>query len=195
MIRKVTRYDAPAAAVRSMFRETDDWPRWMPSVASTRTLAEDDGLRLVEVVLLMFGHRLVQKLECRESDGRLTHRQVEGWFKKWEATWTFQPPADGSGGTIVSLRLDFDLGVAGLLVPRKSFNNWVSGLMDGTIDHGRRRALRFARREREPTQAVEVGQPLLQVFETADGFEIFFAGQTFHIDARDLPGTHGDAEG
>lgn len=193
MIRRYTRVGTRAEDVMEVFRDTDAWPRWMPTIASTRTLAEEEGRRLVEVVGLMFGRRLVQKLECRERGDTLIHRQVEGWFKKWEATWTFRSSAE-SGGTVVSLSLDFDLGVTGLLVPHRLLGNWVGSLIEGMLDQGRQRAERFARRRREPTRAVEVGQPLLQVFETADGYEIRFGGRTFHLEAPDLPDLQGPGE-
>ncbi len=184
MIRKLARIDAPTEVVIDIFRDTDNWPQWMPGVASTRTLESSDDRRLVEVILLVLGRRQVQKLECREQDGRLTHRQVEGWFRKWEAVWTFRPPPEGLG-TTVSLTLDFDLGFAGLFVPRKLLGNWVRGLIDNTVDNGRKRAQRFARQRRQPTPAVQLGRPVLQVFETADGFEVCFAGRTFRIEASE----------
>ncbi len=184
MIRKLARIDAPVEAVLEVFRDVDNWPQWMPSVASTRILSSSANLRLVEVILLVFGRRLVQKLECRERDGRLIHRQIEGWFRKWEATWAFRSPPEGQG-TIVSLTLEFDLGVVSLFVPRKFIANWVGDLIAGTIENARERAQRFARRRREPTQAVRPGRPLLTVYETADGFEVQFAGRTFLIEATD----------
>ena len=188
MIRKLARVDAPVETVLEIFRDSDLWPQWMPGVAATRTLASGEDHRLLEVVLLVFGRRLVQKLECRERDGRLTHRQVEGWFRKWEATWTFRPPPEGQGTTL-SLALELDLGVAGLLLPRRVLAGWVRGLIDDTVEQARRRAERFARRRREPTQAVRVGQPLLEIYETADGFEVRFAGRVFQIEASDLSAT------
>ncbi len=190
MIRKLARIDAPVEVVLHVFRDTDAWPQWMPGVASTRTLESSEDHSLVEVVLLVFGRRLVQKLECREQDGRLTHRQVEGWFHKWQAVWAFRSPPEGDG-TVVSLQLDFDLGVAGYFVPRKLLGAWVRSVIDDTVVNGRQRAQRFARRRREPSQAVPVGQPLLQVFETADGFEVIFAGRTFHLEAQ-APATGGE---
>lgn len=188
MIRKLARIDAPMAAVMDVFRDTDSWPQWMPSVASTRTLESGDDYRLVEVILLVFGRRLVQKLECREREGSLTHRQVDGWFRKWEAVWTFRPPPEGDGTTL-SLALEFDLGVAGLFVPRRLLSGWVRGLIDDTVSQGRERAQRFAGRRREPTLAVQVGQPLLKIYETIDGFEVQFAGRTFMIEAKSLSET------
>ncbi len=188
MIRKLTRIDAPIEAVRDVFDDTDAWPQWMPGVASTRTLEDGDEGRLVEVVLRVLGRRQVQQLECVERDGVMTHRQVEGWFRKWQAEWTFRPPPEGHG-TILSLALELDLGVAGLLVPRKFLAGWVRGLMDDTVDRARERAQTLARRRREPTAAVRVGEPLLTVYETADGFEVSFAGRTFTIEAADLPET------
>ncbi|MCP3961809.1 MAG: hypothetical protein GY719_28535 [bacterium] len=187
MIRKLARAEAQVEVVQGVFRDSDSWPQWMPGVAATRTLSADGDHRLVEVILLVFGRRLVQKLECREQDGRMTHRQVKGWFRKWEAVWTFAPPPDGQGTTI-SLSLDFDLGVAGLFVPRKLLGDWVGGLIQDTLDQGRRRAEKLARSRRELTGAVPVGLPLLQVWETADGFEVRFAGRTFHVEALEPAG-------
>ena len=187
MIRKLTRVEAPVEAVRDVFRDTDAWPQWMPGVASTRTLEAGDDRRLVEVVLRVLGRRQVQKLECVERDGRLIHRQIEGWFRKWQAEWTFRPPPEGQG-TILSLALELDLGVASFLVPRKLVAGWVRGVMGDTVDQARERAQALARHRRQPTAAVNVGEPLLEVYETADGFEVKFAGRTFMIEASDLPG-------
>ncbi len=188
MIRKLARIDAPVDVVLEVFRDVDAWPQWMPGVASTRTLDRGAERNVVEVVLLVMGRRLVQHLECREQDGRLTHRQVVGWFRKWQAVWDFRPPPDGQG-TVVSLQLELDIGVAGLFVPRKLLGDWVRGYVDETVRQGRERAQIFARRRSEPTQAVPVGEPVLQVYETANGFEIHFAGRTFHVQASDLPET------
>lgn len=182
MIRRLARIDAPVPAVRDVFLDTDAWPRWMPSVESTRTLVHDEDRRLVEVGLLVFGRRLLQKLDCREQGGRLIHRQVEGRFRKWEAVWDFRPPPEGDG-TTASLTLDFDLGLVGRLLPGRLVGSWVSGLIDRTLEQGGRRARELARSRRQPTQAVELGQPLLEVFETVDGLEVRFAGRTFHLEA------------
>ncbi len=185
MIRKLARIDAPVEVVLEIFRDTDTWPEWMPGVASTRTLEPGAERKLVEVVLLVLGRRKVQQLECREHDGRLVHRQVAGWFREWRAEWTFRPPPEGQG-TIVSLSLEFDIGMAGFFVPRKFLGDWVKGVIDETVEQARERAQIFARRRREPTQAVPVGEPVLQVYETADGFEIHFAGRTFQIEANNF---------
>ncbi len=186
MIRKLARIDVPVEAVMEIFRDTDAWPEWMPGVASTRILEPGADRRLVEVILLVMGRRLVQHLECREEDGRLIHRQIKGWFREWRAEWTFRPPPEGRG-TVISLSLEFDIGMAGFFVPRRFLGDWVRNLIDETVEQARERAMTFARHRREPTQAVPVGEPVLQVYETADGFEVHFAGRTFQIEANDLP--------
>ncbi len=187
MIRKLGRFEASVGVVRNMVRQTEDWPQWMSGIAATRTISETEGSRLVEVVHLFQGRRFVQLLECRDIGNGLEHRQKEGFFKTWNASWSFQEPPDGQG-TTVSLSLDLELGVtAGLLIPKKLLRGWIGGLLDDTIARGQERAVRLAGRSREPTQVVHVGQPLLQVFETAEGFEVVFAGRTFVIDAQNPP--------
>lgn len=182
MIRKLIRMDAPPEVVHEMFRDTDEWPRWMPGITSTRTLESDEGSRRVEVIYLAHGRRLVQHLDCREVEDGLRHHQVRGWFKSWDATWTFRP-ADGGEATIVSLAVELELALAaGLLLPRRFLRGWMSRLLEETLTQGRTRAARLAERQREPTQAVATGQPLLQVFQTAEGYEVHFAGRTFLID-------------
>ena len=59
MIRKLARIDAPVEVVMDVFRDTDVWPQWMPGVASTRTLETGADHRLIEVILLVMGRRLV----------------------------------------------------------------------------------------------------------------------------------------
>ncbi|MEM7351626.1 MAG: SRPBCC family protein, partial [Acidobacteriota bacterium] len=136
MIRRVTRIDAPVAVVRQLFLDTDLWPQWMPGVAATRTLEEAEDRHLAEVVLQFFGQRVVQQLECRLDGDRVLHHQVAGKFKKWDAAWSFESrPQDG--GTLLSLELDFDLGLAGLVVPRRMFRRWVAGLIQDTVDQAR----------------------------------------------------------
>ena len=184
MIRKLARIDAPVEAVEEILCDVDGWPQWMPGVAATRMLDSGAERSVAEVILSVFGRRLTQKLECREEDGCLTHRQVEGWFRKWEATWTFRTPPDGQG-TILSLTLDVDLGMVKLLVPRSFLANWVGNQIADTLEQASRRAQALARGRRQPTQAVQLGQPLLTVYETADGFEVQFAGRTFMIEASE----------
>ena len=184
MIRKLARIEAPVEAVQEILRDVDGWPQWMPGVVATRMLDSGAERSLAEVILLVFGRRLTQKLECRERDGCLTHRQIEGWFRKWEATWTFRAPPEGQG-TILSLTLDVDLGMVRLLVPRRFLANWVGNQIADTLEQARRRAQELARHRRQPTQAVRLGQPLLTVYETADGFEVQFAGRTFMIEASE----------
>ncbi len=190
MIRKLARIDAPIAVVHEMFRDTDRWPQWMPGIASTRTLSGSPAKRIVEVVHLVRGRRVVQKLECRDAGGNLEHRQVEGWFRKWEADWAFSRPPEAPGqktpGTTVSLQLAVELGMAGVLVPKRFFRGWMNRMLDQTIRKARSRAPKLI--VREPTQAVRLGEPILQVFETPDGFEVHFAGRTFHIDSWDQLG-------
>ncbi len=188
MIRKLTHIDAPAEVVRSVVRDTDAWPRWMPDMASTRTLDSGAGRRQIEATFLVMGRRRVQHLDCREQDGSLIHRQVIGWFHEWQATWAFLPPPEGRG-SVVSLSVELDAGIAGLLLSRKVLSGWIRGWVDDTVDRLRGRAQRSVRRRREPTPAVELGQPVLQVYETADGFEVCFAGRTFTIDAREVSET------
>ncbi len=184
MIRKIARVEAPPEVAMEVFRDTDAWPRWMPAVASTRTLDTGVDFRLVEVVLLVMGRRLVQHLECREQGDRLVHQQVLGWFREWRAEWTFQPSAAGRG-VIVSLALDIDLGVAGRLLPRRLVSRWVHGWIDRAIARGCERARELARGRREPPGPVPEGQPLLRVYRTAEGFEVHFAGRMFTIAAQE----------
>ena len=187
MIRKLARMEAPPEVVFEMFRDTDEWPRWMPGIASTRTLSEGPSSRLVEVIYIAHGRRLVQHLECREVESGLRHRQTRGLFKSWDASWTFRP-AEGGEATIVSLALELELPVtAALLLPKRFLRGWVGRMLEDTLAEGRDRAARLAEQEREPTQAVEVGQPILQIFQTTEGFEVHFAGRTFLIDPSQVP--------
>ena len=185
LIRKLARIDAPVDEVLKVLRDTDAWPQWMPGVISTRTLDRGAGHRQIEASLQVMGRRQVQHLECREQDGRLIQRQVIGWFREWQATWTFRSPPKGRG-TIVSLALELDFGIAGLWLPRRLLSGWVKDRIDGTVDRLRERVQQFAPRP-ETTPTVEAGQPVLQVYETADGFEVHFAGRVFQIEATDAP--------
>ncbi len=183
MIRKLAHMDAPVAVVHEMFRETEDWPQWMPGITSTKTLSTERGSRLVEVTYLIQGRRFVQHLECRDTAHGLRHQQVKGWFRSWEAEWTFRANPQGHG-TTVSMALELDLGMAaGWLVPKRMLRSWMGGLLDDTIAQGRARSARLAEIQRETTQAVGLGQPLLQVFQTVEGFEVHFADRTILIDS------------
>ncbi len=187
MIRKLARIDAPIPLLREMFSNTDDWPRWMPGVIATRTLESSAERRLVEVIQLVHGHKLVQQLECLEVGKVLRQRQAAGWLKKWEAEWSFELPPEG-GGTVLGLRLDFELGLLGLVIPRGPLRRWTHNQLDETFAKARARAELLETRQRTPTLAVELGKPLLQVYETPRGFEVCFAGRTFHIDAAERAG-------
>jgi len=182
MIKKLFKIDAPVELVKDMFCDSDAWPRWMPGVRGCRTSKEGKDYRVIEVRLSMHGRVFVQKREMRFVGNRVKHRQLAGWFRSWESEWAFHRPPDGKG-TTVSLRVDYDLGVRGLITPRFLVQRMSDRLLDETIVRSKARARELMARPR-PEAAVE-GESLLQIYETADGIEVWFAGSTYILKAMD----------
>ncbi|HEX9734645.1 MAG TPA: SRPBCC family protein [Thermoanaerobaculia bacterium] len=141
MIRKQTTLDVPAALAREVFFDTDAWPLWMPGVTATRTLRSADGYRLIEVVQTHFGRRYVQDLECRLVRSTVSHRQHRGWFEKFEVDWTCRERPGGS--CTLAVRLDFGMGMLGLVAPKRVVQVWMRGHLDQTIARASARARRL----------------------------------------------------
>ncbi|MCP4661760.1 MAG: hypothetical protein GY856_40680 [bacterium] len=182
MIKKLIRIDAPLRLVKDMFCDTDAWPQWMPGVNSCRTLREGDDCRVIEVHLSMQGKSFLQTREVRFAGNRVKQRQVAGWFRSWESEFSFHQPPDGKGTTI-SLRIDFDLGVRGLIIPRWVIQRMSVRLLDETTARAKARARELMAKPR-PEAAAE-GESLLQIYETPDGLELWFAGRTYTLTAVD----------
>lgn len=183
MIRKFGRLDAPRDAVARLFGDVEAWPQWMPGVKRLAVLARDErGLR-IGVSQSFLGREFRQELEVRTSAASVALRQTAGAFRRWESTWRFSPPPDGSG-TTVSLELDFDLGLLEWLSPRAL----VQGALDRLFAEGLQRAGQRLRSPAapaaaEPAAAAE-GDVLLQVFQTEGGLEIVVAGRRIALPLR-----------
>ncbi len=182
MIKKLFRVDAPVPLVKDMFCDSDAWPRWMPGVESCRTLKEGKDFRVIEVHQSLHGRSFVQKREMRFAGNRMKQRQLTGWFRSWKSDWNFHQPPDGKG-TTVSLSVDYDLGVRGLITPRWLVQRMSVRVLDETIARAKVRARELAAKPR-PEAAAE-GESLLQIYETPDGLEVWFAGRTYTLKAVD----------
>ncbi len=133
-----------AQLARDIFADTEAWPLWMPGVTGTRTLRSADGYRLIEVDQSHFGRRYVQDLECRLTGPTVRHRQKRGWFERFEVDWTFRD--SGGGGCTLAVRLDFGMGMLGLIAPKPVVQIWMRGHLEKTIARARARARRLRAR-------------------------------------------------
>lgn len=183
MIRRFAHIDAPPSLVRRLFLDAESWPSWMPGVVAVRSLEESPEGRSIEVTQRQLGRRFVQRLSCRQRDDAVIHEQVSGWLKSWRATWRVDSAPDGDGA-VLDLELRIELGMFGMLLPNPMRNRWLNGLVDDTFQAVRERAGDLlAEQPRRSTGIIAAGEPIVQVFETASGFEVRLAGRRFHIEA------------
>jgi ribosome-associated toxin RatA of RatAB toxin-antitoxin module len=180
MIRKFARIDAPVEVVREIFHDTHGWAGWMPGIKRLRVLVETDDSAVVEFVQEYMGRSFTQVLDCQFRGDRLKQTQTSGWFKRWEASWRFFKPPEQSG-TTVSCELHVEIGLIGLITPRRLVQRAIDEIYNGIIRGARTRARAVVMQRKEPLQVA--GETLLQVFETAGGLEIRIGDKKYRLEA------------
>jgi hypothetical protein len=182
MIRRFATLNAPVDDVEAVLTDPVRLPEWMPGVLSTQILERRDQGFLVRMVQQNGGWRTSQTLDCRLGPRRLEQRQVAGTLRRWEAVWRFLEPPDGVGTTL-ALELEYETGLLGLVAPRRFLDRMFNQRFEDIARAAERRVREL--RARETLAAPAAGERLLEVFETADGLEIRFAGRKYVLVAEE----------
>jgi ribosome-associated toxin RatA of RatAB toxin-antitoxin module len=174
VIRKFGSVDAAPGEVLRILLDIESWPQWMPNIRATRVLERAEKRILADVTRAEFGAVHNTRLEFLLGANGYRERQVKGIARKWEGDWRIVESKDGRG-SIVSCKLDVDLGFYGFFMPGR--------LVQRTVDHSFEKIVRGIEnrvdREREPAPADDMsGSPLegverIQVFATPTGLEIW----------------------
>jgi carbon monoxide dehydrogenase subunit G len=184
VIRKYGRIDAPKELVRSIFIEPEDWPLWFPGVEEVAVIERTESRFEVEIGGHYMGRRMHGRMDCTVQADGMVQRQLSGWLKKWDTHWRFLTPPDGRGTTL-ACEVDLDLGVVGVFAPSRMIHSFVGRVFADTVDQVNRRALELLSEAEAPETPDAEEQPLLQVFETPDGLEIWVAGRRYLLEASD----------
>jgi hypothetical protein len=176
MIRKFGTVDAPVEVVRRIHCDIASWPQWMPGVRAVRILAEVDRTRGRKIQTITFEF-LFNAYGYRE-------RQVAGMLKKWEADWRFQA-GPNNAGTLVSCRLELQMGLLGLFAPTQMIQRWIDRTFEATL-----RGLLDQARLAGDTAAGEFESPAvctsrIQVFATPTELEIWIGDRRYAAHAMD----------
>jgi len=184
VIRKYGRIDAPRELVRSIFIEPEEWPLWFPGVEVVTIIDRSEARFEVEVDGRYMGRRMHGRIECVVQPHGMVQRQLSGWLKKWDTHWRFLTPPDGRGTTL-ACEVDLDLGMVGVLTPNRMIHSFVGRVFGDTVEQLNRRALELQTgfEESEPTTTEEL--PLLQMYETPDGLELWVAGKRYLLETSD----------
>ncbi len=172
MIRRIARIDASLPLVVDLFRDVGAWSSWMPGMTQSRVLASGADRVRAEVSQTGFGRAWSNKIDVRFAGDRVRVHAVDGWFR-WRAEWSFLKPPGGEG-TTVSLELEVEPGLLGAAA-RRPFFKMSEGRFDETVAV---MALQ-ARRRQAPEARPAEGRSLLVVYETADGFEVWYRGRRY----------------
>lgn len=175
MTRRMAHVDAPLALVRDIFHDVESWPRWMPDFTSCKVLeSAPHGLR-AKIRQTVFGQTWQQTVDFRLSAGGVRVRARDGLLR-WTAEWEFREPPE-SGGTTLSLDLESESSLLGL-ASRRLFERINHRRFEATVAAITRRTRQLAAAGAGPGEPAE-GRSLLVVYETADGFEVWYAGRRY----------------
>lgn len=170
-MRQFGRVDAPVEQVRALFQDVAGWPDWMPSIERVEVRERSAERTVAEVSQTLGGRRLRQTLEFRYGPRGYRERQLSGRLKSYEAAWWFLEPPEG-GGTVVSARFDFDLGLGGLFVSRRSVERTIGGFFRHLVEQAEER-LRAARDETAAAEETRGGETRIRLFEVPEGLEVW----------------------
>lgn len=180
MIRKFGGVDASPEETLRVLLDIESWPEWMPNIRATRILERTENRILADVTRAEFGAVHNTRLEFLIGAGGYLERQVKGLARKWEGDWRIVA-APGGRGSVVSCKLDVDLGLYGFLMPGR--------LVQRTVDQSFEKIMRgVSRRSRQPEKMVEAptesrspleGVECIQVFATPTGLEVWLDGRKY----------------
>jgi len=172
MIRRIARIDAELPLVLDLFRDVGTWSTWMPGMTRSRLLTREDDRVTAEVSQTGFGRAWPNTIDVRFLGDRIRVHAFEGWFK-WRATWSFLKPPGGEG-TTVSLELEVEPGLLGAAGRRPFFK-----MSEKRFDETMAVIAHHARRREVPEARPAEGRPLLVVYETSRGFEVWYRGRRY----------------
>jgi hypothetical protein len=138
----------------------------------------------VQVEGRYMGRRMHGHIECIIEPHGMVQRQVSGWLKKWDTHWRFLTPPDGRGTTL-ACEVDLDLGMVGVLTPSRMIHAFVGRVFGDTVDQLGRRALELQTGTEAPEPTTAEDRPLLQVYETPDGLELWVGGKRYLLESSD----------
>ncbi len=184
MIRKFGTVDAPVEVVRALFADIESWPQWMPTVREVRVLERSETRVLAEIDRIQRRRVQTTTFEFLFSSNGQIERQIAGMAKKWESNWRFQTGPRNTG-TLVSCRLDLDMGLMGLLAPSRMIQRWIDETFEKTLRGAREQA-------RLPDAATAVvgaepaaPVPRVQIFATPTELEIWIGDRKYVAQATD----------
>jgi len=178
MMRKFAKINATVQLLVEIFADSGRWTHWMPGVRHAVLVRSSDGLSIVDLDVHDMGRSFKQRVECRVTGSSVRIRQISGFLKKWQSTWSFGP-APGNSGTTATCELDVDLGMMSLVVPARLVQNQIDRVFDETVAGARREVQ--ARASARSAAGEEAGETVLEVFETRTGFEVRVGGRRFEL--------------
>jgi len=134
MIRKFGSLEASPEVARRTLLDLESWPEWMPNIRSLEVLERSESRIVAAVRRAEYGTVHNTRLEFLLTPTGYVERQLSGMARKWEGDWQFQP-APGGEGSVVSCRLEVDLGLFGIFMPRRA----VQRVVDRTFEEILRR--------------------------------------------------------
>ncbi len=186
MIRKYARVDAEPWTLKTIFRDLESWPAWMPTVESLRVLERSDDRALVETRERLMGRMTTRRLEIVGDSEGYTETQVAGRLKRWQTVWRFAEPPTGRG-TVISTQIDIDLGgLMGFFVPGSTVQRVIDNLYEQIVGRAEARARRMEARRQSTVWGVLPGQQLtIKIYETPTELEVWFGERRFVLPAAE----------
>jgi ribosome-associated toxin RatA of RatAB toxin-antitoxin module len=185
MIRKYARIEARPETVRSIFRDFERWPSWMPTIEALEVLERSDDRALVQVRERLMGRVMPRTLELRFDALGFVERQTAGRLRRWRTVWRFSDPPTGNG-TVVSTLIDIELGMMRYLIPRRSVQRMLDHFHDEIVSRAEARARRREECHPQTVWGVLPGQELtIRVYETPTELEVWFGERRFVLPAAD----------
>ncbi len=177
MIRKFGSVGAPPNLVRRIFLDLESWPIWMPGIRAVRILERSGDQVVAEVQHARRPGFRKARLELREHSTGYFERQV-GSQAKWEADWRFLEEPRGRG-TVVSCRIDFDLGLIGALAPRGMVQKFIDRTFDQALSGASGRARMTMAEHPVASEPVDAASLRIRVFATPLELEIWIGDRKY----------------
>lgn len=174
MIRKFGGVDVLPDETLRVLLDVESWPQWMPNIRSTRILERSDKRILADVTRAEFGAVHNTRLEFLIGASGYLERQVKGLARKWEGDWRVVESPDGTG-SIVSCKLEVDLGLYGFLMPGRLVQRTVDRSFEAIMRGVEKRARRseYYGAAAAGVRSLLEGVERIQVFSTPSGLEIW----------------------
>jgi ribosome-associated toxin RatA of RatAB toxin-antitoxin module len=179
LIHKFGTVDAPVDVVRRYFSDIESWPQWMPTVRAVRILERSEKRVVAEIDRVQRRRTQTATFEFNVDPTGQRERQIKGPAKRWEADWRFQVGPRNTG-TVVSCRLELDMGIAGLFAPAKLIQRWIDHTFDETLRGvGDQARLVGATRAAGESAQAEAEISSIRVFATPTELEIWIGDRKY----------------